>query len=330
MNILIAGLGSTGRRHLSNLRVLEPGAETIILHQRATPDSPGLSDEFGRHVFSIKDALKTKPQAALITSPASRHIRTAIELARAGVHLFIEKPLSTTLEQVDELLAACRRRNLTLMVGYNFRFYPPFELIKETLDDGRIGRVLSMRAEVGQFLPDWRPGIDYRTSVSASDDLSGGVVLELSHELEYARRLLGEVTSVMAHVARLGDLEIDTDDTADIILKFSNGAVGNIHLDMTQRSAIRTCRITGTEGTITWDWETHRVRLFAARHGAWQDLNPAQEIDRNEMYVAELRHFLDCVKGNAIPPVNGDDGRRVLEIALAAKESSRKQQAIQL
>jgi predicted dehydrogenase len=250
-------------------------------------------------------------------------------LAQEGVHLFIEKPLSHTLDGTDLLLELCLRQHLILMVGYNFRFYEPLQLIKKTLDDGRIGRVLAMRAEVGQFLPDWRPGVDYRTTGSAQAELSGGVTLELSHEIDYARWLMGEVISVTAQVSRLGNLEIDTEDTAEIILQFSNGALGSIHLDMIQRPATRTCRIIGAEGTITWDWESHRVGLFDAGSLAWQDLN-VRDIDRNEMYVAELRHFLDCVKGDAVPLIDGNDGRRVLEIALAIKQSSAEQRAIEL
>jgi predicted dehydrogenase len=141
---------------------------------------------------------------------------------------------------------------------------------------------------------------------------------------------MGEVTSVMAQVARLSNLEIDTEDTAEIILQFSNGALGSIHLDMVQQPATRTCRISGTEGTITWDWESHRVRLFGASNRNGRDLGPIRDIDRNEMYVAELRHFLDCLKGIASPLIDGNDGRRVLEIALAVRRSSEEQRAIEI
>jgi len=331
MNILIAGLGSIGRRHLTNLRRIEPGANLTIWHQRSRshgpPELPGLA---ARHVYSVEEALETRPDVAVITSPASVHIPTALAMAREGVHLFIEKPLSHTLEGINDLLVLCRRQNLVLMVGYNLRFYEPLQLIKKALDDGRVGRVLTMRAEVGQFLPDWRPGTDYRATGSARNELGGGVVLELSHELDYARWLMGEVTSVMARVARLSNLEIDTEDTAEIILQFSNGALGSIHLDMIQQPATRTCRISGTEGTITWDWESDRVHLFEARNRTGQDLGPVRDIDRNEMYVAELRHFLDCIKGNATPLIDGNDGRRVLEIALAVRRSSEEQRAIEI
>jgi predicted dehydrogenase len=213
-------------------------------------------------------------------------------------------------------------------VGYNLRFNLPLQLLRQALLEGRIGRPLAVRAEVGQYLPEWRPG-DYRRGVSARKDLGGGVTLELSHELDYMRWLLGEVTAVSAQIGRLSDLEIDVEDTAEVICLFANGALGSIHLDMVQRPAVRTCRVIGTEGTISWDALEPSVRLFSHATGSWSDLWSGP-CDRNEMYVLELRHFLDCVRGKALPVVTGEEGRRVLEIALAVKQSAREQRVINL
>jgi len=202
--------------------------------------------------------------------------------------------------------------------------------MRQALIEGRIGRPIAVRAKAGQYLPKWRPGSDYRQSVSARHELGGGVVLELSHELDYVRWLVGEIKAVSAQVGHLSDLEIDVEDTAEIILQFSNGTIGSIHLDMVDRATTRTCRIIGTGGTLTWDGACHLVRLFSAVTNTWLDLHPVETIDRNEMYIAELRHFLDCVRGNDIPIVSGDDGRRVLEIALAVKQSSQEQRVVEL
>ncbi|MBE3117166.1 MAG: hypothetical protein IMZ50_00235, partial [Candidatus Atribacteria bacterium] len=117
---------------------------------------------------------------------------------------------------------------------------------------------------------------------------------------------------------------------AEIILHFCNGAIGSVHLDMIQRAATRYCRIIGTEGTITWDGGSHQVRLFSSLTKAWADLHPAQSIDRNDMYLRELRHFLDCVRGVSEPVISGEEGRRVLQIALAAKQSSIEQRVVRL
>jgi predicted dehydrogenase len=214
------------------------------------------------------------------------------------------------------------------MVGYNFRFYKPMLTIEKALQQQKIGRVLSVRAEAGQYLPDWRPARDYRQTVSARRNLGGGVLLELSHEFDYLVWLLGDVETVWAHADRLSDLDVDVEDIAEVILQFRSGAVGSLHLDMVQRTATRTCRIIGTEGTITWDWDTHRVRMYSAVMDNWTDLRPAERIDPNDMYLAELKHFFDCVAGRATPVVDGEAGRRVLQIALAARRSSKEKRAV--
>jgi len=327
MRTLIVGLGSIGMRHLANLKRIDPTGFVVAWRLHSQAQSPFPVDHT---VYNLEDALDAKPDVALITSPATRHVEIGLALARRGVHLFIEKPLSNTLDGVDELLSVCREKNLVLMVGYNFRFYPPLQALRQALHDGRIGRPLALRAEAGQYLPDCRPGRDYRQCVSARRDLGGGAVLELSHELDYVRWLMGEITAVSAQIGHLSDLEIDVEDTAEIILQFESGAIGSVHMDMVQRPATRMCRIVGAEGTLTWDGMTHHVRLFSAATQVWADVHPVREIPRDEMYIAELRHFLDCVTGQQTPVVSGEDGRRVLEIALAVKRASEEKRVIEV
>jgi predicted dehydrogenase len=331
MKVLIVGLGSIGRRHLANLRALEPTAHITVWHQH-TKRGTELEDDplIDSIVFHLDDALNTKPDIALITSPASLHVEAALSLARHGIHLFIEKPLSNTLHNVNILLELCQKSSLVLMVGYCFRFYKPLQILQQAVLDEKIGRLMFLRIEVGQFLPTWRPEKDYRKSVSARTDLGGGAVLELSHELDYARWIAGEIAAVSAWIGRLSDLEIDVEDTAEIILHFRNGAVGSVHLDMVQQPAIRTCRVIGTRGTLFWDWSCHRVQLFSDTSKSCMDLHPTAELDRNQMLKEELNHFLSCVKNHAGPIVNGMEGRRVLEIALAVKQSSQEGRVIAL
>jgi predicted dehydrogenase len=323
MKVLIAGLGSIGRRHLQNLRIVEPDAHITVWHQHSKPTSEEATQVLADAVvYRLEDALESRPDAALITCPASAHVETALPMAEAGVHLLIEKPLSHTMERVDELLKSCRERSVILMVGYNLRFCRPLQAMREALVEGRIGRPLALRVEAGQYLPDWRLGRDYRQTVSAKSALGGGAVLELSHELDYARWLAGEVEAVSAQMGHVSDLQIEVEDLAEIVLRFRNGAIGSVHLDMIQRGATRSCRIVGSEGTLTWEWADHRVRCFSEKHGGWTDLWVGEGDDRNAMYLEELRHFLDCVEEHRPPVVTGEDGRRALEIALAAKESA--------
>lgn len=329
LHVVVAGLGSIGQRHLANLRALEPDARITVWRHRP-PASDGVPDGADALVSGEAPVFDVAPTCGIVCGPASTHVVVARRLAGDGAHLFVEKPIAASAHGVSDLIDYCQARALTLTVGYNLRFLAPLQVLREAVLAGRVGRVVSIRAEVGQYLPDWRPGRDYRTGVTAHANLGGGALLELSHELDYVRWIAGEVAGVSARAATLGDLGVDVEDTAEILLEFASGALGSVHLDLLQRAPSRSCKIVGTEGTIVWDGGTNAVQIFTPASPDWAELHPAGPIDRNAMYLAELRHFLACVRGEATPVVTAEDGRRVLEIVEAARTSSRTRQAVVL
>ena len=328
MRAVIAGLGSIGRRHLSNLRALLPDAHIAVWRQASAPDGE-VPEGADAVVYSCAEALAQAPQIALVTGPATVHVATARSLADQGVHLYVEKPLSHSLEGIDELLSVCRRQGVHLMVGYNYRYNPSLRAAREVVQAGRIGHVLGIRAEVGQYLPEWRPGSNYRDGVSARAVLGGGVVLELSHEFDYTRWLVGEVSSVSARVGTVSNLELEVEDIAEVALQFRDGAIGNIHLDMVQRAPVRTCRVIGSEGTVVWDGLADQASCYEAASGAWSNIDFIAG-ERNDMYRTALECFLECVEVDAAPEITGEDGRCALEIALAVKESSQTGRTVEL
>jgi predicted dehydrogenase len=318
VRVLVVGLGSIGRRHLSNARRLLPEAHITVWRHARPPAAERAPAEADRIVHSLEEALSMRPDIAILAVPAPFHIRTAAPLASAGIHLLIEKPLSDTLDGVDGLLDVATRQGIVLMVGYHLRFSPSLKCLRSAIAEGTIGKVLSLHAEVGQYLPDWRPGTDYRSGVSARRELGGGVILELSHELDYMRWLGGEIRSIHADTGQLGGLDIDVEDVAEIVLRFTDGAIGSVHLDMLQRSATRTCRVIGSEGTLEWDGLSGYARLFSAGDGTWTDLYGPSDAGVDDMYTAELAHFIRCAIEGGDVPADGAAGRRILELALAA------------
>jgi predicted dehydrogenase len=329
LRYLIVGLGSIGKRHLGNIKLLDPEAIITVWHTHSKRRDRETSDPYSeREVFSIEEAIDPKPDAAFITNPSPAHIPIALRLAQEGIDLFIEKPLSSDLSGVDDLLRIQKNLNILIMIGYNLRFHMPLQIMKQCIDDGKLGKIIGIRAEVGQYLPEWRPGTDYRSSVSARRELGGGAVLELSHELDYVPWLAGEVTSVIAQTDHISDLDINVEDTADIILKFSGGAQGSIHLDMIQQPSTRSCKVVGTEGTITWDGTSGSVMLFLNKTRQWSTLHKDQNADRNQMYLSEIEHFFTCIRDRKEPLINGFDGKRVLQLALAILQSSREMRRI--
>lgn len=330
LRALIVGLGTIGRRHLENLRSEYPECHITVLRRSKTGAKEATSGFADAIVDTLEDALASAPEVAIVATPAAHHIKSSLALARHGVHLLVEKPLADTMEGVAELVAACVERKLVLMTGYNLRFHEPLLTLRHAVQQGRIGRVLIARAEVGQYLPDWRPAADYRQTASARAELGGGAVLELSHEFDYLRWLVGEVTRVTAFTGRVSSLDLDVEDAAEISLVFANGALGSVSLNMVQRVPGRSCRLVGETGTLEWDAPSGQCRLYSVTTKAWTNLCPAHSLDWNEMYRTELRHFVDCVRSAAAPQITIWDGQRTLQIALAVKQSMREGRAISI
>lgn len=330
--LLIVGLGSIGTRHARIVRKLIPGVRIIALRHRNSPDMS--APDIDACVTSMAEALKSCPQAAVIANPASLHLEVALPLARAGVHLLIEKPISSTVHGVAELIEVCRAKGIVLMTGYNLRFLPSLNRFRELLKENRIGRVLSVRCEIGQYLPSWRPDADYRLGVSARRELGGGALLELSHELDYLRWIFGEVDWVKATLSRQSSLEIDVEDSVHLILGFATTAdshqlIGTVNMDFVRHDTTRLCTAICENGSLRWNGLTGEVAQFGAGAKEWRGLFRRQH-KRDDSYLAEWQHFLVCVSERKIPLITGEDGLGVLRITDAARKASESGNQVQV
>ena len=321
--VLIVGLGSIGRRHLRLARELLPKADIRVLrHQDGQP-----TPEYANGCFSlIENALEFAPQIAVIASPATFHLKVAISLAQSGVHILVEKPLAASLDGVQLLLDTCRARGLVLLIGYNLRFLPSLEGFRSLLLKKRVGKVISLRVEIGQYLPSWRPDTDYRLGVSARRELGGGALLELSHEIDYLRWIFGEVEWVNATLSRQSDLDINVEDTAHMILGFTPDAdghrlIGTLNMDFIRQDTVRRCVAIGKSGSLSWDGLTGVVTLLEAGSTEWRELFRYPH-HADDSYRAEWVHFLACVREKCPPLISGEDGFRVMQIIAATREAS--------
>jgi predicted dehydrogenase len=298
VRIFVVGLGSAGKRHLANARAL------------------GHEAEGGR----LDGAEDFAPDALVVASPTSAHLEGLKWAVDHGVHAFVEKPLASSSAGVAESLAAAERAGLTVAVGYNLRFHPALEAVAAAVHGGRIGRLLSVRAEVGQYLPDWHPGEDYRASYAARADLGGGALLTLSHELDYVRWIAGEVEDARGSAAHVSSLEVDADDVAELVCRHVGGAISSVHMDLLDRSYNRRSRWVGEDGTIAWEWELP-VRLLPAGETLSEPADDA--ISRS--YVEALSDFVRAAETGMPPRCTGRDGLRTLELCdsvLAARKQS--------
>ncbi len=328
MRFLVVGCGSIGQRHIRNLKRLGhdvSGCERDPLRIRQ------VGRKYSIPVFgSLKDALGRRYDGAFICTPTNLHIPQAVEIAKKGIHLFIEKPLSNSLKGIGGLSSIVRKKRLTVLVGCNIRFMPGFKFVKGLIDGNKIGRVLSAKIECGFYLPYWHPYEDYRKGYSAKRSLGGGAIFDDIHELDSLHWLFGRPKEVFCFRERLTGLEIDTEDCAEIFMRFKSKAVAQVHLDYIQRTYRRYYEFIGEKGVIYFDLRKETVELFGEKPNKSRIFQRGIKADPDKMFIDEARHFVNCIKGrersiNGIPAA-----REVLETALACHRSADKKEIVYL
>ena len=335
MKILMIGLGGIGQRHLRNLRaVLDADVEIIAHDPRSNPPvltdqlqvEPGasLKQKYNLRIYpDLEQALKFKPEVAFVCNPTSLHVPAAIRAAQAGCHLFIEKPLSHTLAQVDELIRLVESRGLKAAVGYQMRFHPCLQRLHALIQEKKIGQILSVRAEIGEYMPGWHTYEDYRQMYASRQDLGGGVILSQIHEFDYLYWLFGLPRRIYTLGGHLSNLEIDVEDTADTLMEcVLEGAPlpVTLHQDYIQRPLSRFCEVFGDAGKIRVDIRALTVDVF---DGSGNQVEAASYagFQRNQLFLDELDCFLECLQGKQTALVDLRTGAQSLLMALAAKES---------
>lgn len=344
LKALIVGLGGVGQRHVRNLRaVLGRDVEILAYRVRrlthvvtprlqAAPDR-NVEAEYDIRAFDTLDgALAERPDVAFICNPTSLHVPVALACARGGCDLFLEKPVSHDLDGVAELLATVQSRGRVAMVGYQLRFHPAVQALAAVVRERRIGTVLCARAIVGEYLPGWHPYEDYRQMYAARADLGGGVIVSQIHEFDYLYSLFGLPRRVFTIGGHLSDLEVDVEDVASTLMEFAiDGRAIPVHLqqDYVQRPPSRSCEIVGSRGRVVMQLAPAALTRYDA-DGAVADRLEWDGWDRNEAFLGELRHFLDCVAVRRKPVVDLADGVASLQMASAARASMATGRVIEL
>lgn len=318
MKILIAGLGSIGRRHFRNLITLGENDLILLRTRKATlPD-----DELAGYPVEtdIHEALKKhKVDAVVVANPTSLHLDIAIPAAEASCHILLEKPVSHSLEGLDTLQKTADQNGSKILVGFQFRYHPTLNKARELIQTGALGQVLTVHAHWGEYLPNWHPWEDYSQSYAARADLGGGVIGTLTHPLDYLRYLLGEIDALWSFNGHISPLKMDVEDIAEIGLKFASGAIGGVHVNYVQRPPVHRLEIVGTRGTLRWDNADGVLSFFKipAPFGSYSDAPPAPVVeifsppegfDRNDLFLAQTRHFINIIQGQEKPVCGLDDG----------------------
>ncbi len=314
MNFLIYGLGSIGRRHAGILS----GAEgNKIFACRSGKSESIMPDKFPFTEIDPSDNIADyEIDGALITNPTSLHVESALRIAEYGIPMFIEKPLGKDLNDIKRLQDITEKKNIPVLMGYNFLHHRGIKLIKKLIKENKIGKVISAKSQFGTYMPDWHKYEDYKKSYASNADMGGGAVLTSIHEQNYLTDFFGQVTEVKAMKTGGNILDIKADEGAEILMRHEGGIVSNIHLNFYQKPYYRNCQVIGTEGTLYWDFLIPEVKILykdkteiiKTGRGAFELLD--------ESYTEQMNHFTEVIKGNSKPAADLNRGIKDLETAL--------------
>lgn len=280
MKILIFGIGSIGSQHVRLLR--ENYNHELLVFRSGRQNK---KNEYNvPEIFCWEDVAQYGAQAAFICNPTNMHIDTAIRCASLGMNLFIEKPLSDSVEKIDDLISLSKEKKITSYVAYGLRFHPVIKYLAQFLQDKKVYHV---RIACSSFLPEWRPGTNYLQCYSAHADQGGGVILDLSHEFDYIEFLFGKIVEMRGMSGRRSGVTVDSEDYADVAMELENKTIVNLHLNFLSRHNERTIIIDYEGGCCIGDLINSTVTLDSPGNKSTKHF----EYHRDELYIEQFKYF---------------------------------------
>lgn len=324
MKALIIGLGSMGKRRIRNLQFLK--VDEVIGFDPREERREEAQSRYGVKTFGdFESALQSGPDVLIISTPPDLHMPYMLKAANARKPFFCEA--SVVDDGLDELIRLCEKNSVLGAASSTLRFNPSIQRIKSLVDEEKIGKPLVLTYHSGQYLPDWHPWEDYRTFYVARR-ATGAAREIVPFELSWLTWLLGDVDTISALKGKVSDLDVDIDDVYQIVMKFDKGTYGHLLVDVVARDAVRSFRLLGSEGSLEWEWMSHKVRFLSAESKEWTTFDepePSPEagyLASEGMYIDEMRHFLAAAEGKIAYHYTLADDRRVLHTLYAAEKSS--------
>ena len=319
--VAVIGLGNIATRHRKNLKHLFPNARLFAMSASGRiPDEPVSDCDY--IVADVIELITANVELVIVASPAPFHAKHAILLIEAGIPTLIEKPVTTSSDDTVAIQSAIEKHGTPVAVGYCLHYLPSAKKIKSMLENGVIGKLYNSQIEIGQYLPDWRPSKDYRQCVSANENLGGGALFELSHELDYAQWLLGPLKLHYSLLRSSDELDLQVEDIADITASTNSGCVVSIHLDFIQRKAHRQCSFVGSSGRLDWDLIENKV-VLSNKEGT-QILYCDSLWDKNQMYIEMITDFIEMIKHKSHTCTQVSDAALTVDLITQIKANHNK------
>lgn len=310
--LVIGGAGSIGMRHASNLKELGIAVSIFDIDKYAV-DWVCRKEGYTRCENLDRALCEDQIDLALVCTPTHLHVPFSQKVADAGINLFIEKPISHTRDGVQDLINTVKKNNVCATVGFMLRYETGLNYLKSVVDPNEIAFA---QVEGGSYLPDWRPGRDYRKTYSANKSMGGGAILDGVHEIDYICWLLGYPEQIVGVSGKYSSMEIDTEDTAMMLLKYNN-SLASIHLDYLQRKYTRRCKLCKRNGDV-YEWTFGQgVKEITSKGERY--VCSLLDFKVNSLYTRELVNFISCIQNRKQPESTLQNSLELLDIILAAK-----------
>ena len=312
---LIIGLGSMGKRRIRNLQYLKAG-EIFGFDLRADR----CQETEGRYGIktctNLDEAMGKNPDMLIISTPPDKHIEYALIAARNNKHFFTE--VNVLPDGLDELIALCRGKSIVAAPSCTMRFHPAIKDIKNLVKSGKFGKVTNFSYHSGQYLPDWHPWESVKDFYVGRKE-TGGCREIVPFELTWIVDILGFPKNLTGFYGKTMDVGADIDDTYVIALDFGE-AYGNLMIDVTSRYGTRSLILNMERGQILWRWDENVVKVYDAVNQRWihyrsPEGQAAEGYNKNiteDMYVEEIKSFIEAVNGKGKFPNSLDEDIRVL------------------
>lgn len=314
--LLVVGLGSIGQRHTQVLRELGVKDLTVTDANPAAVDKTLMQHPGVKAAASLEEGLTQRPDAVFILTPPQLHIPMAVQAAQAGCHIFCEKPVADTLREAEPLREALKLTGVTFAVGLCSRFHPGVLRMKDMLQSGAFGRVVSVRALMGEHLPTVRP--DYKTLFSAQ--YTG--VFDLMHDIDLALWMADQpVKDSWCVYGSYSDIGIRAADLAEFLVLFEDRCTASIHLDFMHQPRSRELELICTGGTLRLEfaaWDRYTLSAYRPAAGEWT--HETCDTERNDMFRAEDEAFLRRIAGGTGTVYGLDEGLKSLALIDQARQ----------
>lgn len=332
MKISVVGLGSIGRRHLKGLKKIQKKLQLSAIkgfdlseerRNQAFKEVPGIE------VTSSLEECIAGASLVFVCVPTSKHMQVINEIHTFGqFNLFIEKPLSHTLDGCDDLEFAFSRSKKSCSVGYMLRFHPVINELKKIVDQKVYGRPINVRVEAGFYLPFWHPWENYQDFYMSWKIGGGGALLDISHEIDYLNWIFGNIQEVNGLIGTVSDLEISSDDLSASILRFNSGLIGELHLDLLQFEESRYCKVIFTDGVVIADLMTNEIKKFSKNSKKWSVKK--LKVDINKVYENEYIDIIDRARGKKSIGCSLRESSHVMQVIEGIRKSSSVSSSIKL